>query len=111
MLLLCVTILEKLKTTTSYYCLVRSLGKVLKRFSLYYSNIHHTVSGHEAMELAKRLTEELQNSSHAVLLQGSTDPTRQKVHSPEPRARSLDQQKPHHATAGIPIISYSNKSL
>lgn len=71
---------------------------LLYEFTLFYSNIHHTVSGHEAMELAKRLTEELQHSN-----QGSTDSSlRQKSHSPpEPRARSLDQQKPDHENTGI----------
>ncbi|XP_077300775.1 inositol hexakisphosphate and diphosphoinositol-pentakisphosphate kinase isoform X4 [Arctopsyche grandis] len=58
-------------------------------------NFHHTVSGHEAMELAKRLNEELHNSNQGN--PESTSMLRQKSQgSPEPRARSLDQQKPGH---------------
>ncbi|XP_077300771.1 inositol hexakisphosphate and diphosphoinositol-pentakisphosphate kinase isoform X1 [Arctopsyche grandis] len=63
-------------------------------------NFHHTVSGHEAMELAKRLNEELHNSNQGN--PESTSMLRQKSQgSPEPRARSLDQQKPGHENTEI----------
>lgn len=61
--------------------------------------IHHTVSGHEAMDLAKRLNEELaaqQAKANGSLGSGQTGPLSPKS---EPRARSLEQQP---EAAGIP---------
>ncbi|XP_050345273.1 inositol hexakisphosphate and diphosphoinositol-pentakisphosphate kinase isoform X2 [Nymphalis io] len=58
--------------------------------TLCYSNLHYTVSGHEASALAARLSEELR-----------ADPPREEketkdVEEPQPRARSYDQHKQTH---------------
>lgn len=60
-------------------------------------NFHHTVSGHEAMELAKRLNQELgaRESGTGECLHDDQAPPRE-GDSPQPRARSLDQHKQHH---------------
>lgn len=49
---------------------------------------HHTVSGHEAMDLAKRLTDELASQQS-----GSLGTQRAGSPETEPRSRSYDQKK------------------
>lgn len=53
---------------------------------------HHTVCGHEAMDLAKRLTEEL--ASHTKP-SGCYESNRSISPDNEPRSRSYDQRHPH----------------
>lgn len=54
--------------------------------------LHHTVSGHEAMDLAKRLTDELasQQSQSGGSLGSSQRPVSPET---EPRARSFEQRE------------------
>lgn len=53
--------------------------------------LHHTVSGHEAMDLAKRLTDEL--ASQQSQSGGSLGSQRPVSPTNEPRARSFEQRE------------------
>lgn len=54
--------------------------------------VHHTVSGHEAMDLAKRLNEELAaQQAQASGSLGAQSDARATSPNSEPRARSLEQ--------------------
>lgn len=53
--------------------------------------LHHTVSGHEAMDLAKRLTDEL--ASQQSQSGGSLGSQRPDSPGTEPRARSFEQRE------------------
>ncbi|XP_017465337.1 PREDICTED: inositol hexakisphosphate and diphosphoinositol-pentakisphosphate kinase isoform X3 [Rhagoletis zephyria] len=73
---------------------------------------HHTVSGHEAAHLAKRLNEELASQQQTVQQIGSLESQRPISPDTEPRSRSYEQRDPKRAKDGnaTPVSSSSSVS-
>ncbi|KAL5275112.1 PPIP5K2 family protein [Megaselia abdita] len=67
---------------------------------------HHTVCGHEAMDLAKRLTEELASQTKP----GGSSYDNNRTMSPdnEPRSRSYDQRHPHPKERKVTLTTNDN---
>ncbi|KAM7350643.1 inositol hexakisphosphate and diphosphoinositol-pentakisphosphate kinase isoform 4-T4 [Cochliomyia hominivorax] len=70
---------------------------------------HHTVSGHEAMDLAKRLNQELASQQQQTKQTGSLEATRPISPDGEPRSRSFEQ-RPKNSHKDNTVTSTSSSS-